>query len=172
MLILILISVIEKVVSELRYCALSGKSVVYIDANNKPIPVGKVPPRFYERNMQELEVSQTLLQQQIKDHELLLKLDTLLNPPEEKKQIVTVPTEHTREHDSDHTHEVPQTRERSPSKQQPNVRHIPPGMEIPPDLHTQDEINRWFTALEALHGGQLPKDLQALQEIITRNWRR
>ena len=40
-------------------------------------------------------------------------------------------------------------------------------MEVPPDLHTQDDINRWFTALEALHGGQLPKDLQTLQEVMT-----
>ncbi len=147
-----------------------GMSVVYIDANDKPIPSGKVPPRFFERNMKELEAAQILLQQQIEEHEFLLEMDTLLTPSEDKKPIVISPHDHGHEKDPDHTHEAPQTDERSPSKQQrqsPNVRQLPPGLEVPPDLHTQDDINRWFTALEALHGGQLPKDLHALQEVIT-----
>ena len=62
-----------------------GMSVVYIDANDKPIPSGKVPPRFYERNMKELKEAQVLLQQQIEDHQLLLEMDTLLNPSEDKQ---------------------------------------------------------------------------------------
>ncbi len=147
-----------------------GITVIYTDEKGNPLPADTPTPRFFERNMKELEKAQILLQQQIEEHEFLLEMDTLLTPSEDKKQIVISPRDHGPEKDPDHTHEAPQTDERSPSKQQrqpPNVRQLPPGLEVPPDLHTQDDINRWFTALEALHGGQLPKDLHALQEVIT-----
>ena len=147
-----------------------GLTVIYTDEKGNPLPPDVLTPRLYERRMKSLEEAQARLQQQIKEHEFLLEMDTLLNPSEDKKQTVTSPHDHRRENDPEHTHEAPQTHERSPSKQQqqqPNVRQLPPGMEVPPDLHTQDEINHWFTALEALHGGQLPKDLQALKKVIT-----
>ncbi len=146
-----------------------GMSVVYIDANNKPIPIGKVPPRFFERNMKELETAQTLLQQQIEEHELLLELDTLLNTPEEKQPHGTVPPEQAREREPGHTHEPPTSQKTAPTQQRPHpdAKQLPPGLEIPPELRTPDAVQQWFTQLEALHGGKLPKDLQALQKVIT-----
>ena len=146
-----------------------GMSVVYIDANDKPIPVGKVPPRFFERNMKALETAQTLLQQQIEEHEFLLEMDTLLNPSAAKKQGTAVPHEHVHEQDPSHTHERAKDTAAATPQQRPNIdmKRLPPGIEIPPDIRTQEEIQRWFTALEALHGGELPKDLQTLQEVIT-----
>ena len=146
-----------------------GMSVVYIDANDKPIPVGKVPPRFFERNMKALETAQTLLQQQIEEHEFLLEMDTLLNPSAAKKQGTAVPHEHVHEQDPSHTHERAKDTAAATPQQRPNIdmKRLPPGIEIPPDIRTQEDIQRWFTALEALHGGQLPKDLRVLQQVIT-----
>ncbi len=146
-----------------------GMSVVYIDANDKPLPVGKVPPRFYERNMKELAKAQTLLQKQIEEHELLLELDVLLDPPESRKQSVAVPHEHVHEQGSSRTHEHPKAAETVPLPQRspPDAKRLPPGLEIPPDLRTPDAVQQWWTQLEALHGGQLPKDLQALRAVIT-----
>ncbi len=143
-----------------------GITVIYTDEGGKPLPTDTPIPRFYERRMAELEEAQAHLQQQIGDHELLLELDTLLNPPEEKKQIAAVPHEHTHEHDHDHTHETPQTPEALPS-QQPDAKQTPPQRKLPPELRTPDAVSRWFTELEALHGGQLPKDLKELRKIIT-----
>ena len=133
----------EKSTLKMYGIAPKGINVIYVDENNEPLPSGAQPLHLYERKMKALKEAQNLLQQQIEDHELLLELDTLLNPSEEKEQIVTVPDRHD------------------------NVRQIPQGPEVPLELYTQDEINRWFTALEALHGGKLPKDLKALQKVIT-----
>ena len=142
-----------------------GITVVYVDEDNKPLPPG-TPPRFYERRMKHLEKAQTYLQQQIEDHEALLELDALLNPPEEGKQTVLMPHDHA--HDHDHTHETPQTPEpvRSQQRQLPDAKQPLPQRKMPPELHTPDAVNRWFTELEALHGGQLPKDLKELRKII------
>ena len=145
-----------------------GMSVVYIDANNKPLPGGKVP-RFFERNMKALETAQTLLQQQIEEHEFLLEMDTLLNPAAAKKQGTAAPHEHVHEQDPSHIHESPKDTAAATPQQRPNIdmKRLPPGIEIPPEIRAQEEIQRWFTALAALHGGQLPKDLRVLQQVIT-----
>ena len=143
-----------------------GMSVVYVDAKNHPLPPDKVPPRFYERRMKSLEEAQNLLQQQIKDHEALLELDVLPTPSEKGKQ--TAPTSHDHTHDLDHTHEMPESPETVPPQQrlQPDAKRIPPQLKIPPELRKLDAVNQWFTELEALHGGQLPKDLKELRKII------
>lgn len=146
-----------------------GMSVVYIDANNKPIPVGKVPPRFYERNMAELEKAQVNIQQQLKDHEFLLDLDTLLNTPEAKQQGVAI--SHERPQDPEHVQTQGAQRSSetasSPQRPHPSENQPTPDLEITPELRTPDAIYDWFARLEALHGGKLPKDLQALQRVIT-----
>lgn len=146
-----------------------GKSVVYIDANDKPIPVGKVPPRFYERNMKELAMAQSLLQQQIEEHKLLLDMDVLLDSPESQKQSSATPHDHVHEQGHSHTHDLPKDAEDVPLPQRPSLdaKRLPPGLELPPDLRTPDAVQHWWTQLETLHGGELPKDLQALREIMT-----
>ena len=113
-------------------------------------------------------MEQTFILQQI-EHGTLLDLDTLLNPSNEGKQSTSAPHEHVMDHEHDHTHETPLDSETLPSQQlpQPNAKHFSTQLEIPPALHTPEAINRWFTALDALHSGQLPKDLQALQKVIT-----
>ena len=138
-----------------------GVTVIYIDENEKHLPPGTSPPTFHERRMKKLEQAQTFLQQQIEEHEALLDIDdALLNPPEEGKQTAPVPHQHT--------HETPQIPEALPSQQRqhPDAKQLPPRRKLPPELRTPDAVNRWFTELEALHGGQLPKDLQALREVI------
>ena len=146
-----------------------GMSVVYIDANDKPIPVGKVPPRFYERNMKELAKAQSLLQQQIEEHELLLELDSLLDSSELQKQIGAVPPVRVDEQGQAHTHDLREDSESVPLRQRPSpaVKRVPPGLEFPSEFRTPDAVQRWWTQLEALHGGELPKDLQALWEVMT-----
>ncbi len=74
-------------------------------------------PRLYEKHMAELEKAQTLLQQQIEEHKMLLDLDMLLNPPEAKKQGGAVPHEHVHEQDPSHTHERPKDSEVVPLPQ-------------------------------------------------------
>ena len=145
-----------------------GMSVVYIDANDKPIPVGKVPPRFFERDMKELDKAQSLLLQQIEEHELLLELDTILDTPEAKKQERDVPHQHVHEQDPSHTHERPKDVEAAQlQRPNPDAKRLPPGLELPPGPRTSDAVSQWFRQLETWHGGELPKDLQALQEIFT-----
>ena len=144
-----------------------GVTVIYVDENEKPLPPDTSPPTFYEQRMKALEEAQTFLQQQIEEHEALLDIDALLNPPEEKKQVVTVPHEHTLDHN--HTHETPQVPEALPSQQRqhPDTKQPPPQRRMPPELRTPDMVNQWFKELELLHGGKLPKDLQELRKIIT-----
>ena len=96
-----------------------GMSVVYIDADNKPLPLGEVPPRFYERNMEELEKAQVSLQQQIEDHEFLLEMDTFLNSPEETQPSGTVPPEQARGDDPGHTAEPPTSQKPGSPEQRP-----------------------------------------------------
>lgn len=146
-----------------------GKSVVYIDANNTPMSVGKVPPRFYERNMKELAKAQSLLQQQIEEHELLLDMDALLDSHESQKQGGAVPPDHVHEQDQSHTHDLPRDSETVPLSQRPppGAKRLPPGLEIPSELRTPDAVQRWWMQLEVLHGGELPKDLQELREVMT-----
>ena len=146
-----------------------GMSVVYIDANDKPIPVGKVVPCFFERNMKELETAQSMLHQQIEEHEFLLEMDKLLDTPEAKKEESGIPPENGHEQDPSHTHERPKDAEASPP-QRPNIdiNRLPPGVEFPSDLRTPDAVSQWFRQLETLHGGELPKDLRALREVITK----
>ena len=144
-----------------------GLNVVYLDKNNQPLPPGTPPPRLYERRMKELEEARAFIQQQIEYHETMFELGSLLDLPEEAKQTVPVPHDHV--HDHDHTHEASQAPETLPSqqRQQPDAKQTPPQRKLPPELRTSDAVSRWFTELEALHGGQLPKDLKELRKIIT-----
>ena len=147
-----------------------GITVIYTDERGNPLLSNVEPPRFYERHMKELKQAQVYLQQQIEDHELLLELDALLNPTEEKKQSAPGAREHVHKQDPDLTRETPQDPDTVPPQQpqqHPNARRIPPQRKIPPELQTPDAIHQWFTELEALHGGQLPRDLKTLQEVIT-----
>lgn len=146
-----------------------GVTVIYIDKNEKPLPPGTPPPTFHEQRMKKLGKAQTFLQQQIQEHEALLDIDALFNPPEKGKQTAPAPHDHVTEQEHDHTHGTPQSPDMLPSQQRqhPDAKQPPPLRELPPELRTPDAINRWFTALEALHDGQLPKDLQALRKVIT-----
>ncbi len=146
-----------------------GIKVIYTDEGGKPLPSDTPSPRFYERDMASLEKSLNLLQQQIEDHELLLELDAMLNPPDKGKQTDPIPHEHSQDHEHDHGHETPQTPEAEMEQQhrQHDAKRTPPQRKIPPELRKPDVVNQWFRELELLHGGQLPRDLQELRKIIT-----
>ncbi len=143
-----------------------GLTVIYTDEGGKPLSSDTPPPTFHARRMKELEQAQTYLQQQITDHEVLLELDAILNPQEKGAGTTSVPHEHEHEQEHDHTHETLQPPDKV-TPQQSNAKQPLPHLKIPPELRTPEAINQWFTELEVLHGGQLPKDLQALREVIT-----
>lgn len=146
-----------------------GVTVIYVDENEKPLPPGTPPPTFHEKRMKALGEAQTILQQQIQEHEALLDIDALLNPPEKGKQIAPAPHDHATEHEHDHTHETLQPPDTLTPQQRQHLdaKQPPPLQQLPPELRTLDAVNQWFTSLEALHDGQLPKDLQALRKVIT-----
>ena len=143
-----------------------GIDVIYVDENNEPLPPGTPPPRFYEQQMKALEEAQVRLQQQIEYHEKMFELDSLLEPSEAGKQNTPISHDHVHKHD--HTHETSQPPETVPSqhRQHPDSKQAPPQRRVPPELLTPDAVNQWFTKLEALHGGQLPKDLIELRKVI------
>lgn len=148
-----------------------GVNVVYVDKHNKPLSAGTPPPRLYELRMKKLAQAQVLLQQQIEGHAFLLEVDELLSSTGEEDRTTPAPRDRTTEHMHDHTHEVPPSSDTATGqhrRQPPDISKQPPPLpEISSDLHRSDAINQWFMNLELLHGGKLPKDLQALQEIIT-----
>ncbi len=144
-----------------------GVNVVYVDEHNKPLPAGTPSHRLYEQRMMELAEAQVLLQQQIEFHETMFELGSPVDPSVAGHSPVPTPSD--REHVHDHEQEVPLSKD---SLMPPRHRHPPdaakpPLPEIPSASHTPDAVNRWFKQLEFLHGGQLPQDLEALQEVIT-----
>ncbi len=145
-----------------------GITVIYTDESGKPLSSDTPSPRFYERDMKELAKAYSLLQQQIEEHEFLLELDALLPSSESQKQSSATPHDHVHEQGHSHTHDLPKDAEDVPLPQRPppDAKRLPPGLEIPSELRTPDAVQRWWTQLEALHGGELPKDLQALREVM------
>ncbi len=139
-----------------------GMKVVYTDKNGIPLPPD-VKPRFYERAMAQLDAAEQQVMQQIADH------DALFNQAENETEQQTKPI--VKETQRDHLHppeEVPPTHTTQTSGTQQKTpqagkNRLPL---LPPELPGPDQIEKWFAELILLHGGDLPKDLKALQEVI------
>ncbi len=140
-----------------------GMKVIYTDKNGMPLTADH-KPRFYERAMEGLDRAEKHIEKMIADH------DALFNQPENETQQETKPIVVDTQHDRPHPHEV----ESPPDKaQQPDVqRKLPPQVgknrqpPLPPKPPSPEQVQEWFEELILLHGGDLPKDLKALQEVI------
>lgn len=141
-----------------------GVTVVYTDENGIPLPAD-VKPRFYERQMAALEVIEEHIEQMITEHDALFK--TLPKPYEK-----TVPKEKSTSSlplHPDDTHIDDGSDLREPVDR-PNIsidrNNIPLEM-LPSEPPSRANIQEWFEVLQELHGGELPKDLHVLKEVIS-----
>lgn len=140
-----------------------GLKVVYTDKSGVPLPAD-MKPRFYERVMAQLEAAEQQVLQQIADHDALFKQggNGILKE--------TTPVVKDTPHDHLHPHAV----ESHPDKaQHPDVRrNIPPQVgknrqpPLPPEPPSPEQVQKMIEELILLHGGDLPKDLKVLQEVI------
>lgn len=140
-----------------------GMKVVYTDKNGVPLPAD-VKPRFYERAMAQLKAAEQQVLQQIADH------DALFNQTETATGQKTTSTTgketqhmHTRPEDDEaptHTVRGPQ-----PPRKRPPIFDKNGQPPRPPEPQDPAQIEKWFEELILLHGGDLPKDLKALQKI-------
>ena len=142
-----------------------GMKVVYTDKSGVPLPAD-MKPRFYERAMAQLEAAEQQVLQQISDH------DALFKQVENGTLKGTSPLVKGAPHDHPHPH--PHAFESSPdTAQHPDVRRkIPPQVgknrqpPLPPEPSSPEQVQKMFEELILLHGGDLPKDLKVLQEVI------
>ncbi|RKU09693.1 hypothetical protein C6501_14920 [Candidatus Poribacteria bacterium] len=143
-----------------------GMNVVYTDKDGVPLPPD-VKPRFYERAIAELDAAKQQVARQIADH------DALFNQAENETGQKAKPIVGETQHEHLHPHEevsptrptqIPGTQRNGPPQVKNNVR--PPPL-LPDEPHDPAQIERWFEELILLHGGDLPKDLKALQKVIT-----
>ena len=136
--------------------------VIYTDKDGKPLPPD-VKPRFYERAMAQLDAAEKQVVKQIVDHDVLFK--QVENKIGQKTKPIVGETQHEHPHEEvspTHTTQRPDTRRNRPPQVENNAR--PP---LPDAPHDSAQIERWFDELVLLHGGDLPKDLKALQTVIT-----
>lgn len=140
-----------------------GMKVVYTDKDGVPLPADQ-KPRFYERVVEQLDAAEKQIEKMIVDHDALFKQKNTENSEK------LVPTPGVPQHEHPHPHEevFPTHTEQKPDMQ----RKIPPQVRknmqppLPPERHSPDQIQEWFEELILLHGGDLPKDLKALQMVI------
>lgn len=140
-----------------------GMKVVYTDKAGIPLPPD-VKPRFYERAMAQLDAAEQRVLKQIADH------DELFRQPENETQQETKPIVVDTQHDHPHPHE--KVAPTDTAKKSDVQQKIPPQVgknrqpPLPPEPPSPEQVQKWFEELILLHGGDLPKDLKALQEVI------
>lgn len=143
-----------------------GVTVVYTDKEGRPLPTD-AKPRFYERKMAELAAAEAYIEQLITEHNALFK--TLpAQPHKTVPQEQSTPSQETQQGDTrTHQSEGPALQENNRRPALPIDRHnIPPEM-LPSEPPSHANIQEWFAMLQELHGGELPKDLRVLQEVMT-----
>lgn len=138
-----------------------GMKVVYTDKSGIPLP-SDMKPRFYERAMAQLDIAEQQVLQQIADHDALF--NQAENGQEKKPIVVEKQHEHPHPHENmppTHKTERPGTQQKMPPQFGKNF--LPP---VPTEPHDPVQVQKWFEELILLHGGDLPKDLKALQDVI------
>lgn len=142
-----------------------GMQVIYTDKNGIPLPADQ-KPRYYERAMAGLDAAESHVAKLIADHAALFQEGKGVAVPTLEGAAAVSP------HESTHFHPHP---EESPGQRphRPDLPSIPPQVlknRLPPDIpgHPRDpaQMQKWFSELLLLHGGDLPKDVKALQEAI------
>ncbi len=142
-----------------------GMQVIYTDKNGIPLPADQ-KPRYYERAMAGLDAAETHVAKLIADHDALFQEGNGVAVPTLEGAAAVPPQ------DTPHFHPHP---EESPvhRHQRPDMPSIPPQVlknrlppNIPGDPRDPAQMQKWFSELLLLHGGDLPKDVKALQEAI------
>ncbi|MYB64126.1 hypothetical protein F4X73_05505 [Candidatus Poribacteria bacterium] len=137
-----------------------GVTVVYTDKDGNPLPADE-RPRFFERRMAVLEAAEKHIEQMIVDHDAIFK--TLSEQPQKETQKEQTVPSHQSQPNRSVIPEFEDTKRRSVIPMQ--KRNIPPEM-LPPIPPSRANIQQWFEILQELHGGELPKDLRVLQEVV------
>ncbi len=142
-----------------------GMQVIYTDKNGIPLPADQ-KPRYYERAMAGLDAAETHVAKLIADHDALFQEANGVAVPEPAGATAVPPQ------DTPHFHPHPEE-STVHRHQRPDMPSIPPQVlknRLPPDIpgHPRDpaQMQKWFSELLLLHGGDLPKDVKALQEAI------
>ncbi len=143
-----------------------GVTVIYTDENGNPMPSGLPPPRFYERQMAALEAVEEHVEKLIADHEALFKSQS-----EKTQKIVpplTTPSQDERLHPHPHDKSDGQENAQRPSQRPggPESKREFPFDILPPEPPGPHNIQLWFEILQEWHGGDLPRDLRELQQVI------
>ncbi len=144
-----------------------GMHIIYRDKDGNPLPSDAPKPRFYEQRMKALEQAEKHIEKLIADHEALFKsvsTETTSDPLDPNSKTNTPLPE------KEHTHPHPEGRQDSPAAKQrplqPGPNRAPLPGELPPEPPGAQNVEQWFEILLELHGGDLPKDVKALQKII------
>lgn len=142
-----------------------GMQVIYTDKNGIPLPADQ-KPRYYERAMAGLDAAETHVAKLIADHDSLFQEGKGVAVPTLEGAAAVSPQE------SPHFHPHPEEVSRQ-RPQKPEIPSLPPQVlknRQPPDMpvvpRDPAQIEKWFSELLLLHGGDLPKDVKALQEAI------
>ena len=140
-----------------------GLKVVYTDKDGIPLPPD-IKPRFYERAMAQLEASEQHVLQQIADH------DALFNQRDSATGQKTRPpvgreTQHTHTQSEDDETPTDTVLGPQPPRKRPPVFDKNGQPTRLPEPQDPANIEKWFEELILFHGGDLPKDLKALQKI-------
>ncbi len=142
-----------------------GMQVIYTDKNGIPLPADQ-KPRYYERAMAGLDAAETHVAKLIADHEALFQEGNGVAVPEPDGAAAVPPQ------DTPHFHPHPEESSRQ-RPQKPEIPSLPPQVlenRLPPDMPVDPrdpaQMQKWFSELLLLHGGDLPKDVKGLQEAI------
>ena len=140
-----------------------GMTVIYTDKNGIPLPSDQIP-RFYERAMQGLDAAEKQIEKLIADHDALFQQESVESA--QKTEDGTEVPRHPHSHpDQESPHIHTEHDPRIPSSP-PRVLENRPPFDIPVPPRDPVQVEQWFSELLLLHGGDLPKDIKALQEAI------
>ena len=140
-----------------------GMTVIYTDKNVIPLPSDQIP-RFYERAMQGLDAAEKQIEKLIADHDALFQQESVEST--QKTEDGTVVQRHPHSHPDQESPDVHTENEPQIPSFPPRVLENRPPFDIPVPPRDPAQIEKWFNELLLLHGGDLPKDIKALQEVI------
>lgn len=140
-----------------------GMTVIYTDKNGIPLPSDQIP-RFYERAMRGLDAAEKQIEKLIADHDALFQQESVEST--QKTEDGTEVQRHPHSHPDQESPHIHTENEPQIPSFPPRVLENRPPFDIPLPPRDPAQIERWFNELLLWHGGDLPKDIKALQEAI------
>lgn len=155
----------EKTALTMFGIAPKGVRVIYTDKNGIPLPADQ-KPRFYERAMEGLDAAEKRVAKLIADHDALFQQENggivqKSEPPSGRVSEVPLQTHPPEDASSDRTAADPDRPILPPQVLDKMQLPTAPGA-----LPDPVQVEKWFTELLLLHGGDLPADVKGLQEAI------